>query len=162
MTSHSCLSSSPCTILLILLVSLSGCRPCHLHTGPQASSILAGCLLSPHNTFSFASHFQFDPSQGPTDLSPRSHISHFFSTVSCHCLFFPWMAQKGWRTEENRQAGRQDCKHGIQQGRCREAISTSQCLPFTCTAQTRPFLFSPTHKELSIVTSSLLLPHIQI
>lgn len=106
MTSHSCLSSSPCTILLILLVSLSGCCPCHLHTGPQASSISAGYLLSPHNTFSFASHLQFDPSQGPTDLSPPSHISRFFPTVSCHCLFFPWMAQKGWRTEENRQAGR--------------------------------------------------------
>lgn len=37
MTTHSCLSSAPCSILLILLVSLSGCCPCHLHTGPPPS-----------------------------------------------------------------------------------------------------------------------------
>lgn len=56
-------------------------------------------------TLSFASHFQFDPSQDPTDLT--SHVFHFFSKVVCHYLLFPWMARKGWRTEENRQVGLQ-------------------------------------------------------
>lgn len=119
----------------------------HYPTDPSGFSLRLLALPSPYrpssllhlskvftvssHTLSFASHFQFDPSQGPTDLTPPSHISHF-STAGCQCLLFPWMAQAGLQAQNSA---------------VREALSTSQCSPFTCTPQTRPFPFSPAHRE---------------
>lgn len=104
MTSHSCVSSAPCTILLILLVSPSGCWLYHLHTGPQASPTQQGvyCVLT-HTLFCIP----FSVWPFPGSHSPGSTIP-YISLLLNSGLPMPSLSTEGTERVESRgkEAGR--------------------------------------------------------
>jgi len=91
------------------------------------------CWLLTH-TLSFTAHFQFDPPQSPTDLTPPSHTISHFSTVSCCCLLLPWMAQKGVQNRR-KQTGRTASTEFNKAAVAQPLASLSACRP---PAQQRP------------------------
>lgn len=150
MTSHSCLSSAPCTILLILQVSLSGCCPClygYRPTSPlHLSKVFKGvyCLLTHTHTHTlFCIPFSVWP-------FPGSHRPN--STIPCISLLssglpLPSLSMDGTGGVESRgkQAGRTASTKLSKESVGKPSAPLSAC-PLPAHHRPGPF-FSPTHKN---------------
>lgn len=110
--SHSCLSSSPGPIPLIVLVLFPAFCPHHLPRGPQDTSVTLPALSSHTGSPSQSIFSPTLPKVLQTNSPDPTEQPTFSQHHAANTILLPWLEQKA--CGEAKKTGRQDCEHRIQ------------------------------------------------